>query len=140
MDKYRSKIGLELVVPMGLTFGVVMLVAMINGANWIVLAILAPIILFIAHLFLSTYYTIHQHELRIKCGFLFDQTINIGEIRKISESNNPISSPAISMDRLEIKYGKNQTVYISPKRKAAFIEDILKLNPTIEVRYKKEKG
>jgi hypothetical protein len=75
--------------------------------------------------------------LAIKCGFLFNKTINIQTIKKITETNNPISSPATSLDRLEIVYGKFDSVIISPKKKVEFIADIKSLNPNVEVKLKK---
>ena len=62
-------------------------------------------------------------------------TVTINSIRKIKETNNPISSPAASLDRIEVFYGK-QSVIISPKQKTEFINHLLSINPRIEVIYK----
>ena len=53
-----------------------------------------------------------------------DRTIPINAIKSIVKSRNIISSPAWSLDRLEIKYGDNKTVLVSPKNKAAFLSHI----------------
>jgi hypothetical protein len=87
-------------------------------------------------MFLTTKYTIESDELTIKCGFLFNKTIDIKTIKKTTETNNPLSSPATSLDRLEINYGKFDTVIISPKKKKEFIENITTLNPNVEVKFK----
>lgn len=133
---YNSKIGLELVIPLVLIFGTVLFLTLYEEPSWIGILILLPTILFVVHMFLTTNYTIESDELTIKCGFLFNKTIDIKTIRKITETNNPLSSPATSLDRLEIKYGKFDTVIISPKKKKEFIENITTLNPNIEVKFR----
>lgn len=77
--------------------------------------------------------------LKVRSGFLYRKDIPIDSIRKIVETNNMISSPAVSLDRLEIFYNKFDSVLISPKDKAGFIALIQTINQNVEVRYK-EKG
>lgn len=134
---YKSKIGLELVIPLVLVFGTVLFLTANEKPSWIGLSMLLLVILFVVHLLMTTNYTISGDHLAIKCGFLFNKTIDIKTIKKISETNNPISSPATSLDRLAIDYGKSNSVIISPKLKKAFINEILSLNPNIEVKLKK---
>ena len=89
------------------------------------------------HLFLSTNYTIEGHQLTVRCGFLYHSTIDIQTITKISETNNLISSPAISLDRLEIRFGSHNSVIISPREKQDFLDHLLQINPKISIQYKK---
>ena len=89
-------------------------------------------------MFITTNYTIDGNSLIIKCGFLLNKTIDIKGIKKITETNNPLSAPAISLDRLEISYGTYDSILISPKQKKEFIETIVSLNPQVEIRYKKK--
>ncbi|SEL81243.1 PH domain-containing protein [Parapedobacter koreensis] len=138
--KYKSKIGLELVIPLTLIFGVALFATVINKPNWLVVAILLPVMCFIVHMFLTTCYTIENKVLRIKCGFLYDSQIDVFAIRKIEETNNPLSSPATSLDRLEISYNDYDSVIISPKKKVEFINDLKSINPGIEVKFKKLKN
>ncbi len=44
-----------------------------------------------------------------------------------------MSSPACSFDRIEVKYGKYEGVIISPENRKAFIDEVLKVNPKVEV-------
>lgn len=129
---------MELVVPLVLIFGTVLVLIINEKPNWIAIAILLPVILFVVHMFLTTKYTIEGDKLVIKCGFLYHKTIDINTIRRIAETNNLLSSPATSLDRLEILYGKFDSVLISPRRKAEFINDIKRINPGIEVKLTKE--
>lgn len=81
---------------------------------------------------LTTYYQIEDRVLRIKSGFLFNKTITIESIRKITSTKSALSSPATSPARLEIMYNKNDSIIISPKDKAGFINELKKIKPDIE--------
>jgi hypothetical protein len=135
---YKSKIGLELAIPVFFVLGGVLIGALINRPSWPIFFIIIPIFSFIAYLFLTTKYAILDNELTIKCGFLYHQKIQIDTITKIIETNNPLSSPATSLDRIDIRFKKSGSVMISPKEKQAFIDHLLSINPSIEVKYKKK--
>lgn len=47
-----------------------------------------------------------------------------------------MSSPAISLDRLEIVDHEHRPVLISPQQKEAFIEEIHRINPKITIKRK----
>jgi hypothetical protein len=85
---------------------------------------------------MSTYYLIDGGFLTIRCSFLINTRIKISRVKKISETNNPLSAPAASLDRLEITYDDYGSVLISPKDKSGFIKHITRLNPQVEVTYK----
>tara|TARA_R110001592_G_scaffold32216_2_gene112982 strand:- start:68 stop:340 length:273 start_codon:yes stop_codon:yes gene_type:complete len=85
---------------------------------------------------MSTYYLIDGRFLIIRSSFLINKKIKISSVKKISETNNPLSAPAASLDRLEIIYDNNGSVLISPKDKSGFIKHITRLNPQIEAAYK----
>ncbi|GAB3340732.1 hypothetical protein GCM10027299_54370 [Larkinella ripae] len=85
---------------------------------------------------MTTHYRIDRNILKIQSGFLVHQDISIESIKRISETNNPISSPALSLDRIEILYNRFDSVLISPKDKTGFIADLLRQKPDIEVRLK----
>ena len=69
---------------------------------------------------------------------MINMTIRIDQIRRITETNNPLSAPATSLDRLAISYNNGDTVLISPKDKSAFINDLVRVNSNIEVVFKKK--
>ncbi len=130
---YKSKLGLELIIPMALIFGTALFITVLTEPSWLGLIILLPIITLITYMFQTTQYAIEGNVLKIKCGFLYNKQIEINTIRKISETKNLLSSPATSVDRLEILYNKNDSVFISPKLKKEFISSIRELNPEIEI-------
>ncbi|MEZ4839177.1 PH domain-containing protein [Flavobacterium sp.] len=59
--------------------------------------------------------------------------IDIHSIKRIFKTNNPLSSPALSLDRIAIVYNKYDEVLISPKFKKEFVDELLKINPSIIV-------
>lgn len=134
--KYASKIGLEIAIPLFLVLGIVLFLSIYEKPSWLGVALLAPIILMIIYLFKNTDYTIDGESLIIRCGFLYHKTILIQNIRKITETNNPMSSPATSLDRLEIVDHEHRAVLISPLQKEAFLEQILGINPNIVIKRK----
>jgi len=136
MKIYKSKIGNELIIPISVIMGGIIILFIVEGL-WLGLVLHLLVILFILHLFSKTYYVIEGNQIRIKAGFLLKMLISINDIREIKETRNPISSPALSLDRLEIIYNKYDRVYISPKNKSEFIQDMLSLNPNITVKYRK---
>ena len=85
-------------------------------------------------------YKIDGENLNISCGIFGNQNIDINTIIKISETNDVSSSPAASIDRLEIRYNENETVLVSPKNKKGFIMNLLEINPNIEVNYRKNEN
>lgn len=86
---------------------------------------------FILHLFFKTEYTIDDQILNIKCSFVLNENIDIASIKEISKTNSLISSPAPSLDRILIKYGKYNRIIISPRNKLAFAKDLTEMNPDI---------
>jgi hypothetical protein len=134
--KYSSKIGLEIAIPLSLILGIVLFLSIYEKPSWLGLVLLAPLILMIIYLFKNTDYTIDGESLIIRCGFLYHKTILIQNIRKITETNNPMSSPATSLDRLEILDHEHQAILISPQQKEAFIEQIHSINPNIVIKRK----
>ncbi|WP_421828165.1 PH domain-containing protein [Larkinella sp.] len=136
---YSSKIGLELAIPLGLVLGSISILMILNRI-WPGVFILLAVVAFIVYLFLNTRYTIRNGKLEVTAGFLYQSTIDVGAIRQIRETRNPLSSPALSLDRLEIVYNRYDGVLLSPKDKQGFVNDLLELNPAIEVKYRNQQG
>lgn len=130
MKIYKSKIdwwlGLVLVYPIFRS------VASIIEGDWIGYLGIVLCLLFIVFISKSTRYIIAENHLIVKCMFIVNDRIEISKIRKIEKTNSILSSPALSLDRIAIKFNKYDEVYISPKEKQAFIDDLLKINPEIE--------
>ena len=134
--RFNSKMGLEIVIPVVLVLVLTGALAASDGA-WLVVPINLVVFAFVFILFRGTYYTINGNQLIIKAGFLFNKTLEISEVTKITETYNPLSAPAASLDRLEIKSNKTYEL-ISPKDKDGFIAEMISLNPQIEVKRRKK--
>ena len=94
------------------------------------LIIMIAVILFVGWIWFGTGYEISENELKISCG-PFRQRIPLHEIREIKRTRSPLSSPACSLDRMEIKYGKSKRVMISPVDKEGFIKMLIGKSPQI---------
>jgi len=72
---------------------------------------------------LATYYVVNRGTLTIVAG-PFRWKVPIDEISSVEATRSPLSSPALSLDRLRIRYGKNRRIMISPADKPAFLKAI----------------
>lgn len=135
MKTFKSKLGIGLLLPV-LPF-VIVAVNSISQRNWILVVISISCLFLLSVLFITTKYIIKDERLNIKSGIFYNLSINIMSIRKINETNNILSSPAMSLDRLEILYNKFDSVIVSPEEKASFIAQLCTINPNIEIKYKK---
>ena len=143
MQKYKAKIDLILFIPvaaimLGSTLPLVFMAATETDpaaavAEWGFALLMLLATVFCMQLFLSTYYTIDGDKLIVRSGVLYRKRIAIASIRKVKETRSLISSPAPSLDRLEVFYNKFDSIIISPKDKPGLIADLLRLNPGIEV-------
>jgi hypothetical protein len=84
----------------------------------------------------GTYYVITEDTLIAKSG-PFKWSIPLRKIKSVKTSNNPISSPALSLKRIEIKYGQFRTVYISPIDREEFTILLQKRCPNVEIPIEK---
>lgn len=64
-------------------------------------------------------YDVDPEQLVIHFGF-FRKRVPVHEIARVTPSRNPLSSPALSLDRLRIDYRKGKCVLISPADRAGF--------------------
>lgn len=74
-------------------------------------------------LLLGTQYLLEAEQLTVRAG-PFKWRIPLAEITKIAPTRNPLSSPALSLDRLRIEYGRGKFVLVSPRDKEQFVRDI----------------
>lgn len=104
-----------------------LIAVMITETPWLiriaVAAVTALVIVLLFSIFTRTHYTVAQGELRVVSG-PFRRTIPLSEITSIEPSRNPLSSPALSLDRLKVFYGKKKFVLISPADKAGFLSAV----------------
>lgn len=134
--KFRSKIDWWLLlIFVVITANIVMKIYEANyyyslASNFPHLVIYSLVILVIWLPIFNTYYLLENNTLIIR-SLVFRWKININDITRIEPTHNPLSSPALSLDRLKIYYmkdGRVATVMISPKDKEGFL-NMLRNNP-----------
>ncbi len=93
---------------------------------WLITLISLPLgILLPIWLIKSTNYTLTTNELLIKSG-PFNWKIALNNIISVTPTRNSLSSPALSLDRLAIKYDNDKTIMISPENQTLFLDELAK--------------
>ena len=128
---FRSKIDLWLVVVVAIAPVVFMdfvfdvLSTSDRVALLSTLAVVAAVWGVMVWLYYSTRYTISGDFLLVKAG-PFSWVIPIDDIVRVEPTRDPKSSPALSLDRLLIRYGQSAELMISPKDKSGFMDELRK--------------
>lgn len=127
MTVYKSKVDWWLIILIG---GILCypIVDGIMTQEYVLSLVFVGLSLLVFLMFRTVKYKIDGQYLSI-----WTTKIDIHTIRKIYKTRNPLSSPALSLDRIAIVYNKYDEILISPKDKSAFIAELLSINPSIEV-------
>ena len=131
--RYRTKVDRWIVVllagavalPMAITVASYMRMGT-SPAVWLPLSIAALIIIIILIVAVPTRYEVTMDRLLIRSGFLRWE-VPLAEIESVTPTSNPISSPAWSLERLEVKWtgaGSPRSVMISPQRADEFLREV----------------
>ncbi len=131
--RYRSRISVLLSVFLVSAF----LNPLTEADNISKIVILTIVIAFVISLIVSINYTITEGNLIVRTLGFRMATIPIAYIKSIRRSYNPLSSPAASLKRLEVKFyhnGRLNTALISPVREVEFLERLKEINPNIEMQ------
>ena len=75
-----------------------------------------------------------KDELFIQIGWFGGYKILISDILSIEKTRIALASPAPSLDRIQINYGKYSSVIISPADKLALIKFLREINPNISLK------
>jgi len=126
---YSSKIDGFVVLALGglalaLSLAVGTLLTVLTLERLLALLVLGPIGVGLPlWTLLTTRYTIDGTSLRVRSG-PFRWTIPIQDIRLITPTRDPTSSPALSLDRLRIEYSGGRVLLVSPREKVSFLRDL----------------
>ena len=77
-----------------------------------------------------TDYTFDEVNLHVRCG-PFSWRVPLQEIRTVTPTHDPLSSPALSLDRLRIEFGRMESIMVSPKDKGGFLAELRKRVPAV---------
>ncbi len=97
----------------------------------IVIALITALLLWV---WFGTYYTIENQQLRYRSGPIHG-VIAIAGIRKITVGKTSFVGlkPSLDSSGCVIAYNKYDEVYLSPKDQSGFVQELVKINPAIEV-------
>ena len=127
MKVYKSKIDWWLIILIGALFGYPIIEGIISK-DYLMSLVFFGLVVLIFLMFWSIQYKIVGEQLKV-----WTTKIDIHSIKKVYRTNNPLSSPALSLDRIAIVYNKYDEIYISPKNREDFIKELLKINSDIIV-------
>lgn len=109
MKKQKSKVDTWLVlVVIGIVVAASLPFILVDEAPLIGLVISGVVLLVLADMVVNTTYVIDGRTLTIRCGLLMKERCDIMDITAVRPTRTPVSSPAMSLDRLELKLrGRN---------------------------------
>ncbi|MCK9490157.1 MAG: PH domain-containing protein [Xanthomonadales bacterium] len=126
---YKSKVDTWLVAVLAIAgcaslFGAAVTVAEGSAIAWALGVFIAGIGAALPiWLLLSTRYTLQPDRLIVQSG-PFKWRVPVADITGVTPTGNPLSSPALSLDRLRIDYGRGASLMISPRDKDRFLSDL----------------
>lgn len=88
---------------------------------------------FIVWILRGTRYELYPDRLLVRSGPL-RWTVPLAAIEEVHPTRNPLSSPALSLDRLQVSYrGSRVGIMISPEPRGAFLQDLAARAPHLEL-------
>ncbi|MFA6767696.1 MAG: PH domain-containing protein [Parabacteroides sp.] len=94
------------------------------------------IAMLVIHILLNTWYKITEDGMLVAhCSIFPEKKIAISEITALGSTVMPISSYALSLNRLIIYKNDKYWLLISPVDKKDFINQLMKINPEIKLRH-----
>jgi len=131
---YKSRVDwwLALLIWLPVAGGAAALVAGVAAGDrataWVGVAMLALFGLILGGLVLPMRYVIGGDGLRVRAGLLLRLHVPWDRLGTVEPSENPLSSPALSLRRLRVSYhkasGAETFVLISPTDRDAFMRDL----------------
>jgi hypothetical protein len=91
--------------------------------KYLIVAVTILVFLLITSVLLRTYYAVDGDTLIIVSGPI-RRIVDISTITGVTTTRNPISSPALSLDRIRIHYGNGKSIMVSPQDKPNFLKAI----------------
>lgn len=131
--EYKSKVGwwyhlLIIIVIIGC-------VAAFLRTNMLAMAGMLAVALGVLHAFFNTYYRITEDGMLVAhCSILPEKKIAIADIEALESSVMPVSSYALSLDRLIVWSGGKPWMLVSPTNRTDFIKQLRKRNPNIQLK------
>jgi len=135
--RFPTKVDAWLVTVIGLAIALSLAVGVAvvreeraTGAGWIALTITVATIAGTAAVALPTFYVLAGGHLVARSGLL-RWNIPLASIESIEPTRNPLSGPAWSLDRLEVRYREGtraRSILISPRHADLFVQEVARLD------------
>ena len=100
--------------------------------NLLEIIVMTVMIYLLGTVWFNTRYKIENNTIYISYG-LIKKAFSIQDIKSIRQTTNPFVAPSLSVHRIEINYGLYKTIQISPKDIPAFVGELQKQNPHIQL-------
>lgn len=113
----------------------ILLAMIIQGARdqiWIGWLTLLGSGLFYALILIPLRYRLDSKKLHVNAGLLIRWSCELKDIKSVEPSRNPISSPALSLNRLRVELTNGRWVLISPSPRAAFFDALAERCPHLQ--------
>ena len=128
--RFKSKVDLwillVIIAMMIMDFALIVAIAVDSGnpaAKTGVILTCIGVMILLTSLALRTYYAVGKTVLRVVSG-PFRWKIPLDQITSVTPTRTLLSSPAMSLDRLKIEYGKLRPMIVSPADKDGFLRAI----------------
>ena len=138
-NTYKSKVDLWiailliLVIVLGMYFTTLSIFFSASVKESIGLGITGIFMILSVIIFIPVNYTLLESQLLIRFG-LFRHRINYQDIRSVKKTFNLLSSPALSLKRIEIQYSKGiGFTLISPNDIESFVKDLSVKGPHLKL-------
>lgn len=132
---FKSKVDawlVVLVVLMGLGISAISLLDA-DAGSWIAALVTVTICALVLSMLYSIHYVVSGTQLKIFYFRKISSSYDLRELRSLRPTHNPLSAPAASLDRLELKFTRYRDVLISPKDKAGFMALVKAINPEVRI-------
>ena len=117
---------------------VLLLLPMMWDGIWPVVLFMLLIISFVRVVWFGTGYVLSEDELTVKIGPFVHSRLPMADIRYITRTDSWMASPANSLRRWRIAYGRWDEVIISPEREEAFFAFIRQRCPQVDIHLEKD--
>ena len=130
-DWYRSRVDVWIALLLCLppVSGVLVSVGSALSGDWAGMIVGMGLSLFVAALYLGLVFPMHygitDTHLVVRCG-VCRAHVSLEEIFEVTPTRNPLSAPALSLDRLRVRFGQGlgKTVLISPTDRDRFLDQL----------------
>ena len=130
---FRSRVSIFLLVLIVVVCGIPCIFALQEN-QWQPVVAIGIVVLFVFIMLLDTRYIIAGNNLYIKIFFIpAAPTMDLTKLMLINKTRSMLSAPACSLDRILLSFSDGSMVIISPRHQKEFIEEILKINPNVQV-------